>query len=63
MEEVFFFFLIPFPNDRILDLTKLKIFADDKLNAVKMMIYVFNWVENTVGTSIFASPTAFSKDL
>ena len=32
----------PFPNDRILDMTKLKAFADDKLNAAKMMIYLFN---------------------
>ena len=30
------------PNDRILDMTKLKAFADDKLNAAKMMIYLLN---------------------
>ena len=39
----------PFPNDRILDTTKLKAFADDKMNAPKMIIYLFNLVENTVG--------------
>ena len=41
--------LNPFPNYRILDMTKLEAFADDKLNVAKMMIYLFNWVENTVG--------------
>ena len=30
-------------------MTKLKAFADDKMNVAKMMIYLFNWVENTVG--------------
>ena len=39
----------PFLNDGILDMTKLKAFADDKMNVAKMMIYLFNWVENTVG--------------
>ena len=28
----------PLQNDKILDVTKLKAFADDKLNIVKMMI-------------------------
>ena len=39
----------PFPNDRVLDMTKLKAYADDNLNVAKMMIYLFNRVENTVG--------------
>ena len=43
------FLVNPFPNDRILDMTKLKAFADDKLNVAKMMMYLFNRVENTVG--------------
>ena len=30
-------------------MTKLKAFADDKLNAAKMMIALLNIVENTVG--------------
>ena len=38
----------PFPNDRILDMTKLKAFADDKLNVAKLTVYLFIWVENTV---------------
>ena len=32
-----------------LDKTKLKAFADDKLNVAVMMIQVFDGVENTVG--------------
>ena len=36
------------PNDNILDMTKLKAFADEKLNVAKMMISLLNRVENTV---------------
>ena len=39
----------PLPNDNILDMTKLKAFADDKLKVVKMEIFIFDRVENTVG--------------
>ena len=41
------YLLYPLPNDKIFDLTKLKAFADDKLNIVKMMIFLYNRVENT----------------
>ena len=37
------------PNDNILDCTKLKAFADVKLNDAKMMISLFYRVENIVG--------------
>ena len=37
------------PNDKILDATKLKAFADDKINLVQLMISVFDRVENIVG--------------
>ena len=37
----------PLPNDKILDMTKLKAFADDKLNIDKMTISVLDRVENT----------------
>ena len=37
------------PNDKMLDLSKLKAFADDKLIIIKMMISFFHTVENTVG--------------
>ena len=40
--------LIPLPNDKILDLTKLKVFADDKLNFGKITISLLDRVENTV---------------
>ena len=57
------------PNDKILEVTKLKSFADDKLNVAKMMISLFDRVENTVGKGenagyqpAFSSfPTLFSK--
>ena len=38
----------PLPNYKILEVTKLKTFADDKLNVAKMMISLFDRVENTV---------------
>ena len=52
----------PLPNDKILDVTKLKAFADDHLKVAQMMVSFFDWVENTVGkgenagnqTSIFS---------
>ena len=36
------------PNDKILDLTKLIAFADDKIN-IAQVIFVFNRIENIVG--------------
>ena len=40
--------LNPFPNDKTLDPTIMKAFADDKLNVTKMITSVFDRVENTV---------------
>ena len=37
------------PNDRILDWSKLKAFTDNKIKVLKMMIFVFDKVENIVG--------------
>ena len=37
------------PNDKFLDWTKLKAFADDKVNVAEMMISLFDRIENTVG--------------
>ena len=37
------------PNDKILDWSKLKAFADDKINVLKMMIFIFDRIENIVG--------------
>ena len=41
--------LNPLPNEKTLDVTKLKAFADDKLNVAKMTIFLFNRAENIVG--------------
>ena len=41
--------IIPFPHDKILGQTKLKAFADNKLNVTIMIISVFDRVENIVG--------------
>ena len=37
------------PNDKILDMSKLKAFADDKINATQKFIFVLRRVENIVG--------------
>ena len=37
------------PNDKFLDRTKFKAFADDKFKIAKIMIYVFHRVENLEG--------------
>ena len=38
----------PLQNDKILALTKFKAFSRDKFNVAKMMISVFDRVENTI---------------
>ena len=52
--------LNPFPHDKILDETKLKAFADDKSNVTKMIISVFDRVENIVGKEEIACTSNFS---
>ena len=37
------------PNDKISDWSKLKAFADNKIKILKMIIFVFDRVENIVG--------------
>ena len=49
------------PPDKILDQTKLKAFPDDKLNVTKMIISVFDRVENIVCTSNFFSHNVFKR--
>ena len=39
----------PLLHDKILDWTKLKTFADDKINVAEMMISLSDRVENIVG--------------
>ena len=51
------------PNNKFLDWTKLKRFADDKVNVAKMIIFLLCRVENIVGKGENAPfPTMFSKD-
>ena len=49
-----------FPNDKILDITKLKTFADDKINVAQMMISLFDRVENIVGKGEMLDTSIFS---
>ena len=39
----------PLPNDQILDWPKFKAFAEDNLNVAKMMVSLYDRVENIVG--------------
>ena len=43
------FTIISLPNDKILNCTKLKAFAEDKLDVAKIMFFVNDTVENIVG--------------
>ena len=52
--------LNPFPHDKILDQSKLKAFADDKLNVTKMIISVFDRVENVAGKGEITCTSNFS---
>ena len=54
-------FFNPIPNDKILNQSKLKAFADSKMNLTKKLKFAFEKVENIVGkkekmlvTSIFS---------
>ena len=57
------FFFNPLPNDKYLDRTKLKAFAENKLNIVVMMIFFFDRVENTMEKEkmVLFSIFSFSK--
>ena len=56
------------PNAKVLNMTKLKAFADEKSKLTKMMISLFDRVENTAGKGenagnqhFLLSPAVFSK--
>ena len=49
----------PFPQDKILDQTKLKAFADNKLNVTKMIISVLDRIEIIVGKEVIAYTSNF----
>ena len=48
IQHIHVLLLYPFPHDKILDHTKFKAYVDDKLNVIKMIISVFDRVENIV---------------
>ena len=41
--------LSPLPNDKILDLSKLKAFAEDNTNVIQKLKFALGRVENIVG--------------
>ena len=45
----FLYIINPLPDDKILEGTNLRAFAEDKLNVTKVMISLYDRVENTVG--------------
>ena len=60
--------LNPLPNDKILDMTRYKSFADNKFNTAKMTNALFDRVENTGGKGenagyqhFFLFPQCFPK--
>ena len=53
--------LKPLSNNKFLDMTKLKAFADDKLNIAKMTISLCDRVENNVGKEKKCWSPAFSS--
>ena len=50
----------PLPDDKILDQTEVKSFADDKLSVIKTIISVFERVENIMGKGEIACASNFS---
>ena len=52
--------LNPLTDNKILDQTKLKAFADNKLNVTNMIIFVFDRVENILGKGEIACTSNFS---
>ena len=62
------FYLNPFPNDKFLDSSKLKVFADDNFKFDENGRKFLKWVENTVGKGeiaryeqFFLFPQCFQK--
>ena len=51
----------PLPNEKFLDMTKLKAFADDKLNVAKTTISLCDSIENTMGKEKKCWIQAFSS--
>ena len=49
------------PNNKYLDLSKFKAFADDKSNVVKLMGFLLKRTENIMGKGENASKDAYSN--
>ena len=47
--NLFLKFITSLPNNKILDVTELRAFADDKLNVAKLTISLSDRIRNTVG--------------
>ena len=45
----FYYDFTSLPNNKIMDWSKLKAFADNKLNATVKLKFVLEWIENIVG--------------
>ena len=43
------FLQLTLPNNKFLDCSKLKAFADEKINMAEKLHFVLGWVENIVG--------------
>ena len=62
MEEFRRQYVNPLPNNKFLDITKLKAFADDKLNVAKMTFSLCDRVKKHCMLPAFSSfSTVFSK--
>ena len=62
--------LYSLPKDKFLDLSKLKAFADDKINVNQKQKFFLGWVENIAGKedkrammALDRSPEAFSPQM
>ena len=56
----FLYIINPLPDDKVLEGTNLRAFAEDKLNVTKIMISLYDRVENTVGKGENAGYQHFS---
>ena len=68
MTLAFYCVLNPLPNDKILDWSKLKTFADDKIHVTEKLKFVLRKVEKIVGKgenaayqNILLFPQSFQK--
>ena len=58
--DLLFYLLNHLPNDKILDITKLKAFADNKLNIAKMTISLLYRVDKKTMMVLYRSPEYYT---